>query len=69
MLAKKPSRYRSAVPGEWKRTALRARIETTGQPWIWADDEEIAIGRISSNFSDNPIFAAMAGRATSTAWR
>ncbi|SDS54852.1 hypothetical protein [Microterricola viridarii] len=57
VLAKKPPRYRGAVPAEWKRTALRARIETTGQPWIWADDEEIAIGRTWSDFDEDPIFA------------
>ena len=57
VLAKKPARYRGGVSGEWKRTALRARVRTTGQPWIWADDEEIAIGRTSLNFSDDPIFA------------
>ncbi|TFD56975.1 hypothetical protein E3T43_08605 [Cryobacterium sp. Hh7] len=57
VLTKKPSRSRGAVPAEWKRAALRARLESTGQPWIWVDDEEIAIGRTSLNFSDDPIFA------------
>lgn len=57
VLAKRPARSRGAVPAEWKRTALRARVETTGQPWIWADDEEMAIGRTSPNFGDNAIFA------------
>lgn len=57
VLAKKPPRYRGAMPAEWKRTALRARIETTGQPWIWADDEEITIGRTWPDFDDDPIFA------------
>ena len=57
VLAKKPERHRGAVPAEWKRTALRARIESTGQPWIWADDEEIAIGRTWSDFDQDPIFA------------
>ncbi|MEB0014907.1 hypothetical protein QN416_25240, partial [Glaciimonas sp. Cout2] len=50
VLAKKPERRRGAVPAEWKRAALRARIESTGQPWIWADDEEIAIGRTWPDF-------------------
>ncbi|TFB90085.1 hypothetical protein [Cryobacterium luteum] len=54
VLAKKPARSRGAVPAEWKRRALRARVETTGQPWIWADDEEMAIGRTSTNFGDDP---------------
>ena len=57
MLAKKPPRNRGAVAAEWKRTALRARIESTGQPWIWADDEEIAIGRTWPDFDHDPIFA------------
>ncbi|MDY7529230.1 MULTISPECIES: hypothetical protein [unclassified Cryobacterium] len=57
VLAKKPERRRGAVPAEWKRAALRARIESTGQPWIWADDEEIAIGRTWPDFDDDPIFA------------
>ena len=56
VLAKKPPRYRGAVPAEWKRTALRARIETTGQSWIWVDDEEMAIGRTSPGFESDLIF-------------
>ena len=31
VLAKRPAGHRGAVPAEWKRTALRTRIETTGQ--------------------------------------
>ncbi|WP_104129691.1 hypothetical protein [Cryobacterium sp. N21] len=56
VLGSRPPRYRGAVLAEWKRTALRALVETAGQPWIWADDEEIAIGRTSPNFGDDLIF-------------
>ena len=57
VLAKRPSQYRGAVPSGWKIAALRAQIATTGQPWIWADDEEIAMARTSPGFDDDPIFA------------
>jgi Arc/MetJ family transcription regulator len=57
VLAKPPPRYRGAVPATWKTAALRARITTTGQPWIWADDEEIAMARTLQGFDDDPIFA------------
>jgi hypothetical protein len=40
----------------WKTTALRARIATTGRTWIWAEDEEIAMARTSPGFDDDPIF-------------
>ena len=56
VLAKRPAGHRGAVPAEWKRTALRTRIETTGQSWIWVDDEEMAIGRTSPGFESDQIF-------------
>jgi Arc/MetJ family transcription regulator len=55
VLTKPPPRYRGAVPANWKTAALRARIATTGQPWIWADDEEIAMARMLPGFDDDPI--------------
>ena len=57
VLAKPPPRDRGAVPANWKTAALRARIATTGQPWIWADDEEIAMARSLPGFDDDPICA------------
>ena len=56
MLAKRPAGHRGAVPAEWKPAVLRTRIETTGQSWIWADDEEMAIGRTSPGFETDQIF-------------
>ncbi|TFD52377.1 hypothetical protein E3T46_05790 [Cryobacterium sp. Hh11] len=53
VLASRPPRYRGAVPAAWKRTALRARVESTQQPWIWADDEEIALARASRDFDND----------------
>lgn len=56
VLRKMPSRVRGAVPAEWKREGLRWRIQDTQQPWIWIDDQEIAIGRTWSNFHEDTIF-------------
>jgi hypothetical protein len=57
VLAKRPGQYRGGVPSGWKSAAMRAQIATTGQPWIWADDEEIAMARMSPDFYEDPIFA------------
>ena len=58
VLAKQPKRYRGVIPGDWKAVALAHRIATTGQRWVWVDDEAIGVtgnepGR-EHEFSDVP---------------
>lgn len=46
VLKKQPARYRGSRPADWKFTGLRDRIRATGQPWVWVDDEQIAIAEL-----------------------
>ena len=50
VLQKMPARYRGAIPANWKQSGLRDRVQATGQPWAWVDDDAIDMARSDSWF-------------------
>lgn len=50
VLKKMPPRYRGAVPANWKQSGLRDRVQATGQPWAWVDDDAIDMARSVPGF-------------------
>lgn len=61
VLKKMPALYRKHRPANWKYTGLRDRIASTGQPWIWVDDEATEMARLDGVFDDGDIIAGIPG--------
>ncbi|KQO98804.1 HAD domain-containing protein [Leifsonia sp. Leaf264] len=67
VLAKIPPRVRGFRDARWKLNALRARVAHTGQPFIWADDVEIAGERlINRAFNIDDVAAGIPGLLIAT---
>ncbi|AWB94464.1 hypothetical protein DCE93_01250 [Agromyces badenianii] len=56
-----PPLVRGHRRADWKLRGLRARIETTGQPWVWADDQEAAIARGYAGLDMEPVLTTVPG--------
>jgi hypothetical protein len=52
VLKKMPPKYRGKTPFGWKYTGLRDHLEVTGQPWAWADDEDIDLAQAHGFMTD-----------------